>query len=143
MTTASVIIDCAKKWLGTPYHHQGRVIGAGVDCATLLCEVYHDSGLIPYIDPRPYAPDWHLHQSGERYLGWLEQYSTEVDSPSPGDVIAWRFGRCYSHAAIFIGGTTIIHSYIKQGCVYADINDPVFDNRPLVIFSILGKRNGR
>lgn len=27
-------------WLGTPYHHQGRVKGVGVDCGTLLCEVY-------------------------------------------------------------------------------------------------------
>lgn len=36
----------AMTWLGTPYHHQGRVKGVGVDCATLLCEVYKEVGLM-------------------------------------------------------------------------------------------------
>ena len=33
----------ALTWLGTPYHHQGRVKGVGVDCGTLICEVYEKS----------------------------------------------------------------------------------------------------
>ena len=44
----------AMTWLGTPYHHQGRVKGIGIDCATLLCEVYEVVGLIDHLNPRPY-----------------------------------------------------------------------------------------
>ncbi len=34
----------ALTWLGTPYHHQGRIKGVGVDCGTLICEVYEKVG---------------------------------------------------------------------------------------------------
>jgi hypothetical protein len=30
----------AETWLGTPYHHMGRVKGAGTDCLMMLAEVY-------------------------------------------------------------------------------------------------------
>ena len=33
-------VDEALTWLGTSYHHQGRVKGMGVDCGALVCEVY-------------------------------------------------------------------------------------------------------
>ena len=32
----------ARSWLGTPYHHMGRVKGAGVDCAMFPLEVYRE-----------------------------------------------------------------------------------------------------
>lgn len=40
MSKASNTVAEALTWLGTPYHQQGRVKGVGVDCGTLLCEVY-------------------------------------------------------------------------------------------------------
>jgi len=130
------VIAEAKTWLGTAYHHQGRVKGAGVDCATLLCEVYYAAGVVPYIDPTPYPPDWHMHRSDERYLGWLREYAAPVDAPKPGDVAVWRFGRCFSHGAIVIGGTQIIHSYLKQGCVLADMAHEPLKDRPVMFFSL-------
>jgi len=36
------LIDEARTWLGTPYHHQPRVKGVGVDCAMLT--MHHWSG---------------------------------------------------------------------------------------------------
>ena len=33
-------------WIGTPYHHMGRVKGAGADCLTLLAEIYERAGVI-------------------------------------------------------------------------------------------------
>lgn len=130
------IVDEARTWLGTPYHHRGRVKGAGVDCAMLLCEVYYEVGALPYIDPGYYPADWHLHRSDEKYLGWLKRYGREVAEPQVGDVVLWQFGRCYSHGAIYIGGGDIIHSYLSIGCSVGSLNDAVFEGRNVRYFEV-------
>lgn len=130
------VIAEARGWLATPYHHQGRIKGVGVDCATLLCEVYEAAGVIPHVDPTPYPQDWHLHRDGERYLGWLHQYAREVDAPEPGDVIVWRFGRCFSHAAILCDNSFIIHSYIGQGVRLERRDASIFTGRAVKYFSL-------
>ncbi len=119
MTRDNVLRE-ARSWLGTPYHHQGRVKGAGVDCAMILIEVYHACGLMPNIDPTPYPQDWHFHRNDERYLGWVKDYAEEVETPLPGDVVLFKFARCVSHGGIVLDWPNIIHSYIGQGVVYAD-----------------------
>lgn len=110
----------ARKWLGTPYHHQARIRGAGVDCIMLLCEVYHACGLIPYEDPRPYPMDWHLNRSEEMYLGGIEKYGVKVETPQKGDIALYQFGRTISHGAIVLDWPTIIHSYRGEGVVLAN-----------------------
>ena len=108
------VVDEARGWLRTPYHHQGRVKGGGVDCAMLLCDVYHRAGLIPFIDPRPYPADWNLHRGAERYLGWVEQYAHRVELPRPGDIVMWKFGRCFAHGAIVEAWPSVIHAVAKE-----------------------------
>ncbi|MBU3640021.1 NlpC/P60 family protein [Polynucleobacter sp. AP-RePozz3-80-G7] len=130
----NAILKEAYSWMGTPYHVHGRIKGAGVDCATLLCEVYETVGLIPHVDPGYYTPDWHLHRAEEKYLGWLYQYGTEIDKPEPGDVAIWKIGRCFSHGAIVVNETTIIHSHLGQGVVLADIQQ--FGNRAVKFFRV-------
>lgn len=114
------VIEEARTWLRTPYHHEAGVKGAGVDCAFLLIRVFHACGLIPDIDPRPYPADWALHRDDERYLGWVDRYARRVDVPQPGDIAIWKFGRCFSHAAIVTGWPEIIHAYRREGCVQGD-----------------------
>jgi len=117
------VLTVANAWLGTPYHHQARVCGVGVDCAMLLCEVFEACGMIPHIDPRPYPPDWHLHRSEEKYLGWVKKYADRIpdgENPQPGDVVLYKFGRTISHAGIVIDWPMIIHAYRGQGCVMSE-----------------------
>jgi len=126
------IVNEVRTWLGTPYHHQARVKGAGVDCAMLLCEVFESCGMIPHIDPRPYPADWHLHQSEEKYLGWIKQYADPVpdgEEPLPGDIVLYTFGRTVSHAGIVIDWPIIIHAYRGQGCVMAEGDRGELGNR--------------
>jgi cell wall-associated NlpC family hydrolase len=114
----TAIVAEATTWLGTPFHHQGRVKGAGVDCAMLLAEVYERSGLTPRVDPGYYPPDWHLHRDAERYLDRLLMYARELDRPPlPGDVSVFRFGRTFSHGAIVIQWPRVIHAYWAAGRV--------------------------
>jgi len=131
------IVAEARTWLGTPYHHQGKVKGVGVDCAMILVDVYRQVGLIPEIDPRPYPPDWHLHRDEERYLGWVQQYGKEVETPKPGDVVLFKFGRCLSHGGIVVDWPVIIHSYYGIGVIYEDVSRGPLARRKQVFYSVV------
>ncbi len=89
---AAVIAE-AMKWQGASYVQQGNVRYSAIDCAMLLVRCWVDSGIFQPFDPRPYPPNWHLHQSQERYLDWMQTLAREVEVPRPGDVVIWRFGR--------------------------------------------------
>lgn len=134
------VVREALTWLQTPYHHQGFVKGAGVDCGFLLIKVFHHCGLIPWIDPRPYSRDWHLHRSDEKYLGWVKLYTTPVigRQPKPGDLILYKFGRCISHGAIVIDYPMVIHSYVGQGVILADTMQEPLASRIAGVYSYWG-----
>ncbi len=113
----SAVVAEARTWLGTAYHSGARVKGAGVDCAQILIAVYSALGLIDDFDPGYYAPDFMMHRGEERYLGWVEKYARKVETPQPGDIALFKFGRCISHGAIVIAWPTIIHAFIREGGV--------------------------
>jgi hypothetical protein len=81
----------------------------------LLVRVFVDTGLCRPFEPRPYPPDWHLHRSEERYLGFIFDHADEVIAPQPGDLMVLRFGRCYSHGGIVtnVRPLTIVHAYFS------------------------------
>lgn len=111
------LVQAARGWIGTPYHHKARVKGAGVDCAQLLIGVYAEAGLIAEFDTGDYPMDWMLHREEERFLAWVERYLVEVEEPAPGDVVVWRFGRSFSHGAIVTSWPEFIHAYRVTGIV--------------------------
>jgi hypothetical protein len=115
----ALVVAEARKWVGTKYHNCADVRGAGVDCAMLLIRAFVDCGLMPPIDPRPYPPDWHLHRDEERYLGYVMERFAEVEQPLAGDIVLFRYGRCFSHGAIVskTDPLTIIHAFQPARCV--------------------------
>lgn len=140
MTTRAAIVAEAMSWLGTPYHHHADIKGAGVDCAMLLVRVYQACGLTPLdFDPRPYSQQWHLHRSEELYLEWLQVAgAVQTHAPQAGDVAIWRFGRTYSHAAILIDSTQVVHALQESGAVTINrLTDAPLANRECKFYSIL------
>lgn len=120
-TWRTAVLDEAKTWLGTRWHHNARVKGAGVDCGQFIIASYINAGLVPHFETGQYPPDWMLHQDGERYLGWVEQYLDPVEAPQPADVVAWRYGKCFSHGAIVVQWPLVIHAYRRErAVVYGD-----------------------
>lgn len=109
----SAIVALARSWINTPYHNCADIRGVGCDCGMLIVRVFVDSGLIAPFDPRPYAPDWHLHRSEEKYLGFVTERAGEVALPGLGDVMTFRWGRCYSHGGIVtnLKPLSIVHAY--------------------------------
>lgn len=128
------VVQEALTWLKTPYHHQGRLLGIGVDCGMFLLEVFEKTGHIPFIDPRPYPPDWHLHQSEQKYLGWVEKYAHRVGTPLPGDLVLYRYGRCLSHGAIVTAWPEVIHSYLGIGVTRSGAEEAPLEARRVAGF---------
>jgi len=110
---AAVVAE-ARTWLRTPWAHAADVRGAGVDCGMLLIRAFADSGVIPGLpDPRPYKRHWYLHRDDDRYLRFLRQFGTEFAGtpPQTGDVVAWKTGKTYGHAAIVTRWPAVIHAF--------------------------------
>ena len=114
-----VAVAAARSWIGTPYHHAADVKGVGVDCAMILVRVFCDLRLVEPFDPRPYTRDWMLHRDDERYLGFLLERARAVAEPEAGDVILFRFGRCFAHGGIVTARDplTIVHAFAPAGVV--------------------------
>jgi len=115
MNQRQAIIDEAMTWLRTPWRHAAAVKGAGVDCGRIVIEIYANCGLIERFTPAPYMQDFAIHSSEERFLENIERYAVQVNSPQQGDIAVWKFGRCFSHAALVVLWPEIIHAKIDEG----------------------------
>lgn len=149
------VVREVRKWRGTPYHHEARIIGTGVDCAQLLLEAFIGAGLVGRIDVGHYTSDWMLHRSEERYLATVESHLRRVDadeaplaarpsdfSVAPGDVLVWRIGRTYSHGAIVADWPFIVHAYLPSQMVEEERLHRIRDlcRRPMRVYSFWGDR---
>jgi cell wall-associated NlpC family hydrolase len=133
------IIDEAATWLRTPYHHMAAIKGAGVDCAQILIEVYSAVGLTDKPNVGNYSPDWMLHRSEEVYLSKLKEYCIEVEAPKMGDIVMFKFGRCFSHSGIVTEWPRLIHAQREDGCCYADATQGNLADQEVRFFSFFGK----
>nr|DAE53970.1 MAG TPA: cell wall-associated hydrolase [Bacteriophage sp.] len=129
MTGGDKIVQAAMRWLGTPHVNGACVRGRGVDCGHLLAGVVIDAGLISRSDvhlPDNYPHDWHLHRSDPWFLNYIQAYCDEVTDMRPGDFLVWQYGRCVSHAGIYMGHDTVCHAYVDMGTVLSNIHDVMF-----------------
>lgn len=111
--TADDIITAARQCLGTPFRHQGRLLGFGLDCAGVAIHVARQIG-VGHRDVSGYS---RIPANGqlERSLDaqpCLER--VEISDCAPGDLLLMRFSSVPQHLAIFTGDT-IIHAYETVG----------------------------
>jgi len=109
----------ALEFLGTPYHHQAKVKGLGVDCGQLILAVAQELNLVsPTMRVTNYSTEWHLHNTKEKMLNMLEQFNcVEKTTLEVGDIVCFKFGRVCSHLGIYLGDGQFIHARIDQGKV--------------------------
>lgn len=121
--TREDVVREAESWIGTPFADCCDVKGAGVDCAMLLVRVYCDLGLAPKVDPRPYKPQWFLHQDEPLFREWIEKSGARkipVIEAQEGDIFILNFGKHASHGAIVVGPYSMIHAFKPAGKVIRD-----------------------
>jgi cell wall-associated NlpC family hydrolase len=129
------VVAEAASWLRTPYHHMGRLRGVGVDCLTLLAEVYERAGIIGHVEIPFYPPDWHLHLGVELYLGGVLDRATEIPGPpQPGDIALFKMGRCFAHGVIVIRWPQLIHAHYSAGVIGGDATQGQLAGRAVRFF---------
>lgn len=120
-------VDAALSWVGTPYHHRGRLKKVGIDCATLIAEAAQEAGLIPRVEIGQYSTQWNLNNTDETYLAVIKKYMHEIEGPpKPGDLVVWKFGRTFSHGAIVVEWPRIVHAIVGQKCLIDDASKSVW-----------------
>ena len=104
----------ARRWLGTPFHHQGRLLGVGVDCVGLVVMVARALRMRPDFQDRG---DYSRIPNKELEL-LLDEQLTRIRDKSQrrvGDVIVFAWGRELQHLGIWTAAGTVIHSYGING----------------------------
>lgn len=106
-------ITAARSYIGTPFKHQGRLPGVGLDCAGVVVCAMREAG-IPVEDVARYS---RLPRNGQ-FLAAVLAHADEVqfDDRRDGDVMMFSFRSEPQHIAVFDRGT-IIHSHQAVGRV--------------------------
>lgn len=101
---ADLIVAEARRWVGTPFMHQGRRLGVGVDCGGLIYCIGERLG-IPIVDVRNYCrqPDGSLKHV-------LEAQCTRVKQPEGGDILLMAPHTLPQHIALLSFDSTLIHA---------------------------------
>lgn len=120
MTSRPQIVEAAREWIDTPFHHQARLKHVGVDCVGLVIGVARELALVPPdldVLGYPRTPD------GTSLMATMRQHMRETDRAAmqPGDVIVVSFDKDPQHLAILgdyrHGGLSIIHAAGNTGRV--------------------------
>lgn len=130
------IIAEAETWLRTPFHHEARVKGAGVDCGMFIWEVFKAVGLPTPESVPHYSRDFMLHRDQEWYVRIILQFCDELQGePEPGDIALFLHGRLYSHGAIVVSWPRIIHASAADKCVaWGDASMTPLAGKPVRFF---------
>lgn len=128
---ASLIVDEARRWVGTPYVHQMAVCGAGTDCLGLVRGVWRAVMGEEPEKPPAYSMDWSEPQGDEMLWAAAMRHLLVKDlgDAAIGDVILFRMraGSVAKHLGIQseVGGTPrFIHAYSGHGVVESPMSMP-------------------
>ncbi len=120
-----LVREC-REWIGTKWAHGVALKGYKTDCVQFIVAVYQRLGLLdPAFRTRKYARDWALHNSESALLAELEKHAVKVGLKEfrIGDIVVFRYGRCASHAAVYIGEGRIVHAVIRKGVIESPLSE--------------------
>jgi len=139
----NLVVAEARRWLGTPFAHLGRVIGRECDCLGLIVAPAHAMGLSAF-DLRDYPPD----PANIDMQTLLRENMDVVYKIVPGVVIHLKWFSAPRHLAIISprdqsdGEFNMIHSYQPSGKVVEHIYDRKWQRRLLGIYQYRNKPLG-
>ncbi len=109
------IVRLARDWLGTPYHHQASLRGAGCDCIGLVRGIWRELYGADAPEALPaYTRDWAEASGRETLIEAARRHLIEIPrfEARPGDVLVfrWRRGSLAKHCAIQSKPAAMIHA---------------------------------
>lgn len=124
--TREQIVTEARTWIGTPFHHQGRVKGVGGDCIAVIAKTAHNLDISQF-DTVNYSRQPDPEEMGRLLDEHLDRITlAEVDL---GDILWLKFERHAQHLGIVTQlepTLMIVHAFNWPGiqrCVEQSIND--------------------
>lgn len=110
------IVAAARACMGTPFRHQGRLPGVGLDCAGLCIVALRAAG-VEMRDVKAYGRvpnEGRLQQAIDAQPGLRRIALADAGA---GDVVLIRFGTEPSHVGLLSAQGCIIHAYERIGRV--------------------------
>jgi cell wall-associated NlpC family hydrolase len=125
-------IEAARNCLGTPFHHQGRAPGAGLDCIGLVVVALRAAGMDVH-DRTDYArrPDGKSLEAGLREHGFAP-----ADEIRAGNILLFRYDRQPQHVALATGSDSMIHAFAPAGAVVETSIGDYWRRRLLGIYEV-------
>jgi len=121
------VVEIARTWLGTPYHHQASLKGVGCDCLGLVRGVWRELYGIEPETPPPYSPDWGQVEGRETLLEAAHRHFKPVpmDALEPGHVIIFRMRpkAIAKHCGIISAPGRMIHALEGVGVCEVGLSD--------------------
>lgn len=121
MPTRREVVDIARSYKGTDFHHQGRLPGVGLDCAGVLICIGRSIGVVPAdfdVEPYPLPPD------GRTMMALCRKYLIPVSRAAmrPGDAVVVIVDSDSGHPQhlgivgdYWHGGLSMIHAAMRRG----------------------------
>jgi hypothetical protein len=99
MATRQEIINEAMEWLGTPFVHQDRTKGQGVDCVNFIAALAIATGAVPDVE---FERDYRMHENGETMVRLFRSYLNPIDwrDALPADVFVVRYNADHWHCML-------------------------------------------
>lgn len=140
MATRKEFVEAALGCMGTPFHHQGRLKGVGIDCAGLVIVAAKECG-IEVTDMKGYSriPD------GRALLAHCESQNAErvsMKDAAAGDVILMKLERDPQHVAIIeeIEGdrVRVVHAWMAAKGVTRTDFDASLKDKVVAVYRLGG-----
>jgi len=137
-----LIVQQARTWLGTPFHHQARLKGKGCDCLGLIVGVVDELGLTDTNGMKLAAYDeitYPKEPDGSYLIEKLTGLLTEVPiaDARAGDLALFKVRENPQHLAIltdYEGALGMIHSFAPSRRVVEHRLDDDWNGRLLKVF---------
>ncbi len=124
-----------KKYIGTPHKLLGEDINDGLDCFTLIRDIYND---LDILFPQKYEFTEHCWTDGiEKEIEHHDDWK-RVKNLKFGDLLILEQNGIIDHCGIYLDEGEFIHTMERTGCVVTNINHRLWKKKIKRIFRYIG-----
>lgn len=126
--TRANVVTTARRWIGTPFHHQASLLQVGCDCLGLVRGVWREViGPEPETAP-PYGLDWAATKRADLLRDALMRHFRPINRMDyrAGDVLLFSF-RSHgpaTHLGVATSSTHIIHAHSGACVIETALGEP-------------------
>ncbi len=123
---ASAALGCR----GTPFHHQGRVRGMGLDCIGVVVHALKAAG-IEVNDATDYSRS---PENGRLEQSLIDHGFEKADAIQAGDVLLFRFNQQPQHVGVAVSDARFVHAFAPAARVVETGLGEIWQRRLVAIY---------